>query len=138
MKNNKGFTLIEVLLVILILAIISLIALPNIFDSINESKIKSYKQYEEYLLDNIELYNLDLKEDLWVNNDYQKTITEEDILTVNKDFKLNNKECEVVVMRITNDKPKFNYWVCMYCGKSNDGKYTYNGNKYLYKSWYCG
>ena len=38
MKNNKGFTLVELLAVIVILAILALIAVPNISNLLNKSK----------------------------------------------------------------------------------------------------
>ncbi len=42
MKNNKGFTLIEILAVIVILGIIMIIAIPNISKNISDSRKSSY------------------------------------------------------------------------------------------------
>jgi len=42
MKNKKGFTLIEVLVVVVILAILTILVLPNLMDTFNESKKNSF------------------------------------------------------------------------------------------------
>ena len=44
-RNNKGFTLVELLAVIVILAIIMVIAIPTVLDTMRTTKIKSFKEY---------------------------------------------------------------------------------------------
>ena len=44
MKNNKGFTLVELLAVIIILGVVGLIAFPTITGIINDSKNKAYDE----------------------------------------------------------------------------------------------
>ena len=39
-KKNKGFTLVELLVVIAIIAIIAVIAIPNLYKAINKAKAK--------------------------------------------------------------------------------------------------
>lgn len=51
MKNNKGFTLIELMAVIIILAVIGLIIFPSAIESINNSKDKLYKEQVKRILD---------------------------------------------------------------------------------------
>lgn len=51
MKNNKGFTLIELMAVIIILAVIGLIVFPSAIESINSSKEKLYKEQVQRILD---------------------------------------------------------------------------------------
>ena len=43
MKDNKGFTLVELLAVIAILAILVIIALPNVMSMFNQAKENSFK-----------------------------------------------------------------------------------------------
>lgn len=50
-KDNKGFTLVELLAVIVILALIALITVPNILKTINNSKGKLETVQEETLKD---------------------------------------------------------------------------------------
>lgn len=45
--NKKGFTLIELLAVIVVLAIIMILAVPNIIESMNKAKKKSFQMYGE-------------------------------------------------------------------------------------------
>lgn len=45
--NKKGFTLIELLAVIVVLAIIMVLAVPNIIDSMNKAKKKSFQMFGE-------------------------------------------------------------------------------------------
>lgn len=45
--NKKGFTLIELLAVIVVLAIIMILAVPNIIDSMNKAKKKSFQMFGE-------------------------------------------------------------------------------------------
>jgi type IV pilus assembly protein PilA len=42
MKNNKGFTLVELLAVIAILAMLAIITLPNVVSMFNEAKQNSF------------------------------------------------------------------------------------------------
>ena len=51
MKNNKGFTLIELMAVIILLAVIGLIVFPTAIESINSSKEKLYKEQVKRILD---------------------------------------------------------------------------------------
>lgn len=70
--NNKGFTLVEVLTVMVLITILGVIAVPNVLDTINNSKDKSYQiqvknivtasesLYEELEYTQSEIYYYDL------------------------------------------------------------------------------
>lgn len=49
-NNKKGFTLIELLAVIVVLAIIMVLAVPNIINSMNNAKKKSFQMYAQKML----------------------------------------------------------------------------------------
>ena len=56
MKDNRGFTLIEVILAVLILAILVIIAFPNITSIINKGKIESCENLRESILSASKMY----------------------------------------------------------------------------------
>ncbi len=141
MKNKRGFTLVEVLLVIVIISIITLLVMPNISDILSTGKNKKYKTIEDMVRTSLELYNIDYKEDLWSNkfseNDMNvKTYDREDandgedpetiIKQANPDLDLNG--CVINKLKITRTgTDTFTYDVCISC--PNDGS--------NYQSDYC-
>lgn len=56
MRNNKGFTLTELLVTIAIMGIITAIAFPAITKLQQENKEEEYKAYEKILLNGAKLY----------------------------------------------------------------------------------
>jgi prepilin-type N-terminal cleavage/methylation domain-containing protein len=56
MKNNRGFTLVELLAVIVILAVILVIAIPNVMKIIDKAKLDSYKRTEDMLVSAAQKY----------------------------------------------------------------------------------
>lgn len=60
-KNNKGFTLVELLGVIVILVAILLIAIPTVTSSIERSKEKQLESKKDLILSGAELYISDIK-----------------------------------------------------------------------------
>ena len=66
--NNKGFTLVEIILVLLIIGIITIITIPNIMEGLDSNKKESGKSMEELIEYNLKLYNLDNEEDIWKND----------------------------------------------------------------------
>ena len=59
MKNNKGFTLVELLAVIVVLALIIGIAVPNAINLSNKSKKKMYISKVEMIIKAAQLYGED-------------------------------------------------------------------------------
>ena len=53
MKNNKGFTLVEILSVVVLLGAISLIAIPTIKNMIKDSKQKLYNEQINLIKDGL-------------------------------------------------------------------------------------
>ena len=69
--KNKGFTLVELILVVVIMGIISAIVIPSIMKGLSDSEKQGGKSVEELLINNLKLYNDDNKFDIWCseNND---------------------------------------------------------------------
>ena len=123
--KNKGFTLVEVLLVIVIIGIIGVITIPNIIESMNASKKEGGKSVEKILIRNLELYNEDRKVDLWDPNgsDINKCIEipKDDLKSFNQD--INMGDCTesttghpYAIKRI--GKNKYEYYVNITCSKN--------------------
>ena len=56
MKNDKAFTLVELLGVIAIIAIISIIAFPNIINTIRNQEVKLTETQKEIIYSSVDLY----------------------------------------------------------------------------------
>lgn len=101
--NKKGFTLVELILVVVILGIISVIVFPGIMKSLNQSKVNSAKSIEKVLRENLELYNIDHKDDIWCNDDS----------TNNSDCKEKNKTEIVTIQELYNTNPDIDMGKCL-------------------------
>ena len=120
--NYKGFTLVELLLVLVIIGIILVLAIPGILDAIEDSRTESGKTVERILKRDLELYNEDHKEDLWISNDEQNCtyVSFSDLLTANEDIKLG--ECllqnnnSLLIKKLGNNRYEYHVWVS--CGKN--------------------
>ena len=75
MKNNNGFTLIEMIGVVTLMVLLSLIAIPIVNTSVNNSKNKAYNilvekitdAAKEYFFENYYSYENDLETNGYVN-----------------------------------------------------------------------
>jgi len=67
MKNNKGFTLIEMIIVVAILAILVIILIPNILGLINKNKEQSCNNIVESIEKAASIYVSDNKYELGIN-----------------------------------------------------------------------
>lgn|SRR5574344_409049 len=56
MKNNKGFTLIEVLAVVIILGVLASISFPIVKNIINENRKKTFESSLDGIVRSVELY----------------------------------------------------------------------------------
>ncbi len=132
MRNKRGFTLVEVLLVIVIISIITLLVMPNISDILSTGKKKKYKTIEDMVRTSLELYNIDYKEDLW-SNEYTnvETYDVEDPETIikqaNPDLDLDG--CVINKLKITRTgTDTFTYDVCISCSDNYESPYNYCKN----------
>lgn len=75
--KNKGFTLVELILVVVILGIISAIVIPGIMKSLSESRSDSGESIEKILKENLELYNIDHKSDIWCSENSSDGVEED-------------------------------------------------------------
>lgn len=101
--NKKGFTLVELILVVVILGIISVIVFPGIMKSLNQSKVNSAESIEKVLRENLELYNMDHKDDIWCNDDSAANST---CLNVNENKK-------VTIQELYNTNPDIDMGNCL-------------------------
>lgn len=117
--KNKGFSLVELLLVIVLMSIITLIVMPSINNILKTGKDKKYTSIEDVVKTNLELYNIDYEEDLWSGDPDYIEVSYDDIKAMNSDINLDN--CKVGYLRI--DKSALNnytYHACIKC----DEEYT--------------
>ena len=54
--NNKGFTLIEMIMVIAILAMLAVLTTPNVIKMINKNKADNYNSVIDYIVSSCDLY----------------------------------------------------------------------------------
>lgn len=73
--NNKGFTLIETLMVIVLIGIISLILVPNVVSMINKNKTKSCENLKNNIISAAKIYVNENKYDLNFTCDNEVDIT---------------------------------------------------------------
>ncbi len=118
--KNKGFTLVELILVVVILGIISAITVPAIMKSLSESKSDSGEAIENLLKENLELYNIDNKEDIWTEDLKEKNIDIAYLYSMNPDIDmgeclLQNNNKSLLIKK--DDNGNFTYEVKIICGK---------------------
>lgn len=122
--KNKGFSLVELLLVIVLMSIITLLVMPNINDILSTGKNKKYTSIEDILKTNLELYYIDYKEDIdleWDDSkEIEKKVVEYSTLQdINSDINLDN--CNVDKLIIKKQKKttgnKITYHACITCGE---------------------
>lgn len=77
--NNKGFTLIEMIMVIAILAMLAVLTTPNVIKMINKNKVDNYNSVIDSVVKACDLYTSDNRYELNFNGtcsaDYEATPT---------------------------------------------------------------
>ena len=116
MKNEKGFTLIEIITVIVVLSVISLIITPIVIDQIHDSKEKAYVEQTVILEETAERWAIKNAQLLSQTKNYYLTIdtlVKDNYLTSNKiiDPRTNEKMkgCLVISYDSGNSQYDFNY-----------------------------
>lgn len=66
--NNKGFTLIEMIMVIAILAMLAVLTTPNVIKMINKNKADNYNSVIDSIVASCDLYTSDNRYNLSFNN----------------------------------------------------------------------
>ena len=118
--NKKGFTLVEVLLVIVLIAMVTAIVLPNITDSIETSKEKKFESYASLVKDNLEMYVMDNKEDLWAEGaNGTISIVESDLRARTKEMDIG--DCTIKSLSASRTANNYTYSVTITC---NNKDYT--------------
>lgn len=127
--KNKGFTLVELILVIVIMGIISAIVIPSIMKGLSDSEKQGGKSVEDLLINNLKLYNDDNKFDIWcsenndsegcIGNNVPVTVKIEELYAFNPD--INMGECllqDANSLSITKIDDGFKYTAKILCSKN--------------------
>ena len=123
--NNKGLTLVELLLVIVIIGIIGAITIPNIMEAYSESRRKGGETVEDILIENLQMYNKDYEIDLWAEGETgDKIVSIQDLYSMNPDIDMG--ECLLQnsnSLVITKDSSgNYTYKASIICSRNFDSK----------------
>ena len=86
--NNKGFTLIEMIMVITILAMLAVLTTPNVIKMINKNKVDNYNSVIDSIIKASDLYTSDNRYDLVFNGSCSGNYEEN--TRINTEIKLKN------------------------------------------------
>ena len=154
MKNQKGFTLVELLVAIVILGIIMTMAWPSIRRLQEANTYQKYENYGEILISAAKLYVDAYEEDLFIYEDDLERmsggeiegltnagqlmgdgkqcvfITYQDFIdhSLIKDINLENITCNsaYTFVRVIRDKKKYSYKYYLGCGRRKGSAYSGN------------
>lgn len=116
LKNKKGFTLVEIVIVIVIIAILAAILVPNIVKWVDKSKLATLKSEASTVRDSVSAYVIhEIGDDLSKN-----VITQDNITTYCSDFWNDASKAANTTLQCTNE--------------DKDGYMTFEVNKGTLKS----
>lgn len=93
--NNKGFTLVELILVVAIIALLSLIFTPNVMSLINRNNTNSYNDTIDSVISATNLYVSNHRYELGISCDNNETsVTLEDLINTGDLSKLPENPCD--------------------------------------------
>jgi len=117
-KNNKGFTLIEIMVVVIIIGILTAIVAPNIIGRVGDAQVTAAKQTIRSIEGAIRMYRLD-------NFNYPNTEQGIEALT-NKPIGQNARNWKGPYLDRVPDDPWGNKYLYMYPGLNGEfDVYTY-------------
>ena len=124
-KNQKGFTLVELLVAITILGIILVIALPQLSNIQQNNKTTKYRKYAETMLTSAKLYTDSYTEDMFGNNKSgcvdvrYDAMKDKDLL---KDIKVDGSTCKSddSYIRVRKANDHYFYEVSIVCKDKSD------------------
>lgn len=125
-KNNKGFTLIELIVTIAIMGILMLIALPQVQKLQRQNSTKKYEIYKKSLTSAAKLYIDSYKRDLFGNEPGGcKLIKYSELKNANliKDFQDSNITCaddEETYVKVMKLNDEYQYSTSIICRKAGD------------------
>jgi type IV pilus assembly protein PilA len=123
-KNRKGFTLVELLVVIVILGIITLMSFPVIRNISNKTENSKFDTYKKTLISSAKLYVKDYSEDLFGHNESGCAYVSYSDLNKKgliKDINVSGYTCnsEHTFIKVIKVGDQFNYSSYLYCSKGN-------------------
>ena len=124
-KNQKGFTLVELLVAITILGIILVIALPQLSNIQQNNKTTKYRKYADTMLTSAKLYTDSYTEDMFGNNKSgcvdipYDDMKDKDLL---KDIKVDGSTCKSddSYIRVRKANDHYFYEVSIVCKDKNN------------------
>lgn len=127
-KNNKGFTLVELLVAIVIMGIITALALPEVQQLQSKNREKKYEKYEESAASSAKLYVDSYEEDLFGTATTGCKDLDYDMLSSKnllKDYETNDVTCEGTDTFVHIEKKDGKYVYQPYITCRKDGTIVY-------------